>query len=239
MKSLILICTDDIDFYLLLDHVLEVEGFRSVLATGLDETVKVSLEHAPGMVVLDCRPQSFSAIDVFNRLKEMSETESIPIVALISPGAEVDHVQLLKAGIDDAFTRPISPAKLVGRMRGILSGEHSTTSFPDVRLQYADIEMDPTTHRVRRNGKEIHLGPIEFKLLRHLLQTPEQVFSRDELIGAAWPDNVYVGLRTVDVHMGRLRRALKTAAKHDIIRTVRAAGYALSDQTEENLPEAE
>jgi two-component system phosphate regulon response regulator PhoB len=239
MRPLILLGTEDIDFYMLLDHILEGEGFRCILATSVEEILNVSLEHSPEVIVLDCRPHSYSATDGLHRLKQKAETNSIPIVALISPGAEIEHVQLLKSGVDEAFTRPISPAKLVEQIRMILIGLKRPTLPNENNLRYADVEMDPITYRVRRNGKDIHLGPIEFKLLRHLLQTPEQVFSRDELITAAWPHNVYVGPRTVDVHMGRLRKALKLASDQELIRTVRAAGYALTDRPEDDASKAE
>lgn len=233
MKPLVLICTEDIDFFLLLDHVLETEEFRCMLATNHDEILKAVVEEIPGVVVLDCKPQSFSATDVFNHLKNKPETASTPVVALVDHGAETDYVRLLKSGIDDAFTKPVSPASLIERIRTILKGEHRAALSGSDALQYADIEMNLNSRRVRRNGKEIHLGPIEYKLLQHLLKSPEQVFSRDELIGAVWPSNVYVEPRTVDVHVGKLRKALKSVAPRDLIRTVRAVGYALTDQTDD------
>ena len=228
MRPLILVGTDDIELYLLLDYVLDAEGFRSMLATSAEEIQDVSSKQAPDAVLLDCRPQSFSCLEVFSGLRQRRETQSIPAIALISSGVGADHVQLLESGIEDAIIRPVSPAKIVERMRLIVVGKGSGLGRKNGALKYADVEMDLTTHRVHRNGKEIHLGPIEYKLLQHLLQAPEQVFSREDLISAAWPDNVYVRLRTVDIHVGRLRKALKSVDKRDLIRTVRSAGYALA-----------
>ncbi|MCG8597574.1 MAG: response regulator transcription factor, partial [Kiloniellales bacterium] len=170
MRPLILVGTDDIEFYLLLDYVLDAEGFRSMLATSAEEIQDVSSKQAPDAVLLDCRPQSFSCLEVFSGLRQRRETQSIPAIALISPGAEADHVQLLKCGIEDAITRPVSPAKIVERMRLIVVGKGPGLGRKNGALKYADVEMDLTTHRVHRNGKEIHLGPIEYKLLQHLLQ---------------------------------------------------------------------
>ncbi len=228
MRPSILIGTEDIDFYLLLDYVFDAEGFRSLLATSVEEIQEVSLKQAPQVVLLDCRPQSFSCPEIFSRLKQRHETKSVPTIALISPGAEADHVQLLKSGIDDALTRPVSPSKIVERIRTVVLGRGTSVARKNGALEYLGVEMDLTKHLVHRNGTEIHLGPIEYKLLRHLLQAPEQVFSRQDLIDAAWPENVYVRLRTVDIHVGRLRKALNAVDEQDLIRTVRSAGYALA-----------
>lgn len=230
MKSLILVSADDIDFYLLLDHVLKVEGFETCLASDLDETVEIAAERNPHTIVLDCRPESFPASETCARLKQDDRTKSIPVVALISQGAEKEHIELLKSGVDDAFTRPISPARLVEHIRANRGEAPSARSaLNGSLLTYANVELDPEGYRVHRAGREIHLSPIEFRLLRHLLQHPGQVFTRDDLVGAAWQKNVYVGPRTVDVHVGILRRALKAESESDLIRTVRSVGYALAE----------
>lgn len=229
MKPLIVIGTEDAEFYLLLDHVLQMEGFRCILASGIDEVLSASVARAPAGVILDCRPEFFSAAEAFHRLKGKAETNSIPVFALISPGAEIDHVELIKAGVDDAFTRPFAPSKMVERIRAVLAdGKGADALVGREALSYADVEMDLASHRVHRNGREVQLGPIEYKLLQHLLRSPEKVFSRKELIDAAWPRNVYVGPRTVDVHVGHLRKALNSGTNRDLIRTVRTAGYALT-----------
>ncbi len=229
MKPLILICTADADFYLLLSHILEVDGFASVLADTIEETFLLAAEKQPEAAILDCQPDSFSGAEVCERLKQDPQTQDIPVVALIGAGAETQHVDLLKAGVDESFIRPVAPAKLLGFLQTNLA-EHPLSddaSEGGKFLNYGDIEMSLVHYRVSRGGQDIHLGPIEFRLLHHLLQNPGQVFSRDELISAAWPENIYVELRTVDVHIGRLRRALATVEGTDVIRTVRSAGYAL------------
>lgn len=234
LKPLVLVCAEDIDFYLLLGHVLEVEGFDTDLARDLKEAVEIAGERNPHTIVLDCRPDSFPAAETCARLKQDDRTKSIPLVALVSPGAEKEYIELLKSGVDDAFTRPVSPAKLVNHIRANRGESPSMpTAMNGSVLSYADVELDPDTYRVRRAGREVHLCPIEFRLLRHLLQHPGQVFTRADLIGAAWQKNVYVGPRTVDVHVGQLRRALKAKSESDLIRTVRSVGYALADPDDE------
>lgn len=236
-KPLILVCVDDIDFYYMLDHVLEAEGLETLLASGPEEIQELARDRRPGAILLDCRPRSFSAAEVCGRLKRDPRTRSIRIVALVSQGGKKDYVDIVKAGVDETLMRPVLPVQLVERLRAMFersgdahdrptSGqEHSASERR--RMEYAGVELSLDTHRVRRNGCNIHLGPIEFKLLCRLLQKPEQVLSRDELISAAWEPKVYVGPRTVDVHVGRLRKALKSVSDKDLIRTVRSVGYAL------------
>lgn len=234
LKPLVLIGAEDIDLYLLLGHVLQVEGFDTELASNLEETVTIAVERNPHTIVLDCRPASFPAADTCARLKQDDRTKAIPVIALISPGAEKEHIELLKAGVDDAFTRPVSPAMLVDHIRPNRDESPSARTAPNgPLLTYANVELDPDGYRVWRGGREIHLSPIEFRMLRHLLQHPEQVFTREDLIGAAWQKNVYVGPRTVDVHVGILRRALKVESESDLIRTIRSVGYALAEPIEE------
>ncbi len=232
MKPLILIYSKDADFFLILCHILEVEGFRAKLVGSSDETFHGATEYDPAGIVLDCRPGCCAHLEVCSRLKNDPQTSGTTTVALISPGAENQVVDLIKLGIDECFVRPIAPIKLLEFLKTSLNCDQkeSRGANPDrLSLNYSDIEMDICTRRVRRNGEDIHLGPIEFSILHYLLQNPEQVFSRDELIKAAWPENVHVDLRTVDVHIGRLRRNLMAASNSNIIRTVRAAGYALDE----------
>lgn len=157
-------------------------------------------------------------------------------------GPEKISVELLKSGTDDAFARPDSPITPAGHMPA--NRARSTTARTAGKLTlltFADIELDPDSYRVRRGGREIHLCPIEFRLLRHLLENPGRVFTRDDLIGAGWRKNVYVGPRTVDVHVGQLRRALGAKSEKDLIRTVRSVGYILAkpgDDPDDDRPDA-
>jgi two-component system phosphate regulon response regulator PhoB len=228
MKPLIAICSQDTEFYLLLSHILEVDGFASTLASSVDEALMLAATKPVQVVVLDCRPDNQLAAGSA-RLRQDARTAALPCVALVSPGAEVQHIQLLRSGMDELFVRPFAPAKLLEYLRSRLgAGQRSQRGRS---LTYSDVEMQIDTHRVRCAGKEILLGPIEFKLLRHMLENPEKVISRDELIEVAWPISAGVGARMVDVHISLLRKILKQSSQSAAIRTVRLAGYALEHRS--------
>lgn len=231
MKPLIAICSQDADLYLLLSHILEVDGFAAVLAATVEDALELAERQAVRAVVLDCRPDNQMAAGS-GLLKQDGRTSALPCVALISPGAESQHIELLRSGIDERFVRPFAPAKLLEYLRSRLSiGQTSCLEFRTGKsLRYSDVEMQIDTHRVHVNGSEIALGPIEYKLLRHMLENPERVLSRDELIGVAWSDGGNVGQRTVDAHISQLRKLLRQRSKSVGIRTVRLAGYALEDR---------
>ncbi|MBZ9894624.1 MULTISPECIES: response regulator transcription factor [unclassified Mesorhizobium] len=228
MKPLIVICTHDAEFYLVLSHILAVDGFTSALTSNVDEIFELAAETTVRACVLDCRPDNRMA-DNCARLRQDARTSALPVVALIAAGAENQHLALLKSGINESFVRPLAPSKLLDYLHFKLgtSPEPGVRTPPAMSLKYGDVEMQVDSHHVRCNGREILLGPIEFRLLRHMLENPEKVVSRDELIAVAWPGNVYVGPRTVDVHISRLRKSLKHSSHGDIIRTVRLGGYAL------------
>ncbi|WP_027062627.1 winged helix-turn-helix transcriptional regulator [Mesorhizobium loti] len=232
MKPLIVICSHDAEFYLVLSHILAVDGFTSALASNVDEMFELAAATPVQAWVLDCRSDNRMA-DNCGRLRHDPRTSALPVVALIAAGAESQHLALLKAGINESFMRPLAPAKLLDYLHTKLeTGRQSgTRAQAAMSLSYGDIEMKVDSHHVRCNGREILLGPIEFRLLRHMLENPEKVLSRDELIAAAWPGNVYVGPRTVDVHISRLRKSLQHSTRGDIIRTVRLGGYALEHHT--------
>lgn len=232
MKPLIAICSQDADFYLFLSHILEVDGFACSLASSIDDVLALVAEKPVQAVLLDCRPDNQLAAQSAG-LKQDVRTGALPCVAVVHAGAEVQHIQLLRSGVDECFIRPFAPIKLLEYLRAVLAtgrtrghGPHSSKL-----LAYGDVEMQVDTHRVRCADREISLGPIEFKLLRHLLENPERVISRNELIGVAWPSSTSVGARTVDVHISQLRRLLKPCSQGAAIRTVRLAGYALARRT--------
>jgi two-component system phosphate regulon response regulator PhoB len=232
MKPLIAICSQDADVYLLLSHILEVDGFTTTLAGSIEDVLALAAEKPVQAVVLDCRPGNQLAAQSA-RLKQDARTSALPCVALVSPGAELQHIQLLRSGTDERFVRPFAPAKLLEYLRSRLaitqtSGQGRQNSKS---LMYRDLEMQIDAHRVRCAGREILLGPIEFKLLRHMLENPEKVLSREELIGVAWPSRAGVGARRVDVHISQLRKLLKQCSQRAAIRTVRLAGYALARRT--------
>ncbi|CDX53513.1 Phosphate regulatory protein [Mesorhizobium plurifarium] len=229
MKPVVLICSQDAELYLFLSHILGVDGFTSEPAGGVKEALAAADERELRAVVLDCGPASATGSTICATFKREPRTGGLPVIALIAPGAESQHLDLLKAGIDEIFVRPIAPATLLDclRTRLALCKPGSNGAENGSWLCCGSLEMKLDAYRVRGNGHDIHLGPLEFNLLRHLLEAPGRVFSRDELIEAAWPDNIHIGARTVDVHISRIRKALKAASPGSVIRTVRSAGYSL------------
>ncbi|RVT68967.1 response regulator transcription factor [Rhizobium sp. BT03] len=227
MNPMVLICSQDAEFYLNYSHILRMAGFASGLAGGFEEVLAMVDERDAQAVVLDCQPTSVAFSKSCVRLKRKLQLGDVPVVALIPPGAGSQQLDLLKAGIDESFIRPVAPAKVIDYLRA------KTVSAPPAphgrSLCCGDLEMMVDTYRVRCSGQEIHLGPIEFNLLRHLLEHPQKTFSRGDLIRAVWPDNIHVGERTVDVHISRLRRTLGTSSPRRIIRTIRSAGYCLEE----------
>jgi two-component system, OmpR family, phosphate regulon response regulator PhoB len=176
-------------------------------------------------VLLDWMLPLMSGIEVCRQLRRLPETRRLPIVMLTARGEEGDKLRGLDAGADDYVTKPFSPSELIARLRAVL--RRARPEREGETLQYQDLVMDLASHRVRRNGREVHLGPTEFRLLRHLLENQGRVFSREQLLDMVWGRDVYVEPRTVDVHIRRLRKAINNEKDSDLIRTVRAAGYAL------------
>ncbi|MER9841853.1 response regulator transcription factor [Mesorhizobium australicum] len=229
MKPVVLICSQDAELYLFLNHILGADGFTSEPAGGVKEALALADQRELHAVVLDCGPGSATGSTICARFKGEPRTGGLPVIALIAPGAENQHLDLLKAGIDESFVRPFAPAKLLDCLRTKLALPKPGSNGIENGswLCCGSLEMKLDAHRVRGNGHDIHLGPLEFNLLRQFLEAPGKVFSRDELIDAAWPDNIHVGERTVDVHISRIRKALKAASPGSVIRTVRSAGYSL------------
>ena len=227
-EPLVLISTGDVEFFLLLDHVLSAEGFAAVLADTPEELCQAVEDRGPDLILQDCKFEHPLDSDTCRRLRQTAEASGIPFIALIDANAVNDHIALLRAGVQEVLTRPVSPNKLLDRIRFLLNIDRQAANDGTV-VSYGDVEMDLKKHKVFRDGQDIHLGPIEFRILHHLLKNPGQVFTRDDLIVAAWPSNVYVVQRTVDVHVGRLRKALKEGSGSDLIRTVRSVGYGLAD----------
>ena len=225
MKPLIQIVEDETALVTLLRYNLEREGYRVAAAYDGDEAMVMAQEERPDLVLLDWMLPLTSGLEVCRRLRRQPETRDIPILMLTARGEEADRIRGLDSGADDYVTKPFSPAELIARIRAVL--RRSQPQIASETLSFADLTMDLAGHRVRRNGRDLHLGPTEFRLLRHLLQHPGRVFSREQLLDAVWGHDVYVEPRTVDVHIRRLRKAINTGPEPDLIRTVRAAGYAL------------
>jgi two-component system, OmpR family, phosphate regulon response regulator PhoB len=224
-KGRILLVEDDHALAQLLIFNFEREEFEVLHTPDGEEAMLLADESPPDLVLLDWMVEGLSGIEVCRRLRRRPTTANTPIIMLTARGEEEDRVRGLETGADDYVTKPFSPRELVARVQAVLrrvrpalAGEH---------LTYDDIEMDLGAHKVRRGGALIPLGPTEFRLLRHFLQHPRRVFSRERLLDAVWGHDSDIELRTVDVHIRRLRKAINDGGRSDIIRTVRAAGYAL------------
>lgn len=224
-KPTILVVEDEAPLMTLLRYNLEKQGFRvEEAADGQEALLRVS-EARPDLVLLDWMLPLLSGIEVCRQLRRMPETRSVPIIMLTARGEEGDKLRGLDSGADDYVTKPFSPSELIARVRAVL--RRTRPALNGEVLSYEDLTMDLAAHRVRRGGRDIHLGPTEFRLLRHLLEHQGRVFSREQLLDLVWGHDVYVEPRTVDVHIRRLRKALNADTEQDLIRTVRSAGYAL------------
>ena len=190
-----------------------------------EEALLLAQEAAPDLVLLDWMIEGLSGLEVCRRLRRRADTANVPIIMLTARGEESDRIRGLDTGADDYVVKPFSMVELTARVRAVL--RRIRPGLADDRITVGDIIIDRVAHRVKRQGKEIHLGPTEFRLLDYLMQHPGRVFSREQLLDAVWGSDVYVEARTVDVHIGRLRKALNGSSDGDPIRTVRSAGYSL------------
>lgn len=228
-SPLILVVEDEIDLVTLLTYNLEREGYRVASAYDGDEAVLVTGEQRPDLIVLDWMLPNRSGLEICRQLRRGDKTRDVPIIMLTARGEEADKVRALDSGADDYMAKPFSTVELLARIRAVL--RRAAPRISDEVLGYGDVEMDLAAHRVRRGGRDIHLGPTEFRLLRHFMQHPGRVFSREQLLDVVWGHDVYVEPRTVDVHIRRLRKALNDSEDIDLIRTVRSAGYALDSNS--------
>ncbi|MFO1176638.1 MAG: phosphate regulon transcriptional regulator PhoB [Paracoccaceae bacterium] len=208
-----------------LAYNLEAQGFVVRQADNGEEALLMVAEEAPDLIVLDWMLPNVSGIEVCRRLKSRSETRALPIIMLSARSEEVDLVRGLETGADDYMVKPYSVAELVARVRTQL--RRTRPASQGEILEFADITLDPTTHKVERGGNPVKLGPTEFRLLATFLEKPGRVWSRELLLDRVWGRDIYVDTRTVDVHVGRLRKALCAHGGKDPLRTVRGAGYAL------------
>ena len=193
-----------------------------------DEALLLARESVPDIVILDWMIEGVSGIEVCRRLRRNPETANVPIIMLTARGEETDRVRGLETGADDYLTKPFSPRELIARVGAVL--RRVRPALAGEVLHYGDLEMDVAAHKVRRSGRAVSLGPTEFRLLRHFLEHPSRVFSREQLLDSVWAHDSDIELRTVDVHVRRLRKALNDGERPDIIRTVRSAGYALDSE---------
>jgi len=208
-----------------LAYNLEAEGFRVAKAANGEEALMLVSESAPDIIVLDWMLPSVSGIEVCRQLKSRGETRAIPIIMLSARSEDVDKVRGLETGADDYVVKPYSVIELMARVRAQL--RRTRPSTVGERLEYEDIVLDSDTHRVTRAEQPLKLGPTEFRLLSTFMEKPGRVWSREQLLDRVWGRDIYVDTRTVDVHIGRLRKALCQHGGGDPLRTVRGAGYAL------------
>jgi two-component system phosphate regulon response regulator PhoB len=221
----LLVVEDEDALATLLQYNLDKEGYEVALAQDGEEALMMVDERLPDLVVLDWMLPKVSGIEVCRRLRSRSETRNIPIILLTARGEETDRIRGLDTGADDYVVKPFSMIELTARIRAVL--RRIRPGLAEDRIRQGDITIDRVAHRVRRGSREVHLGPTEFRLLDYLMQHPGRVFSREQLLDAVWGSDVYVEARTVDVHIGRLRKALNQEIENDPIRTVRSAGYSL------------
>ncbi|MFC3528984.1 phosphate regulon transcriptional regulator PhoB [Paracoccus mangrovi] len=208
-----------------LKYNLEAEGFEVVLAENGDEAMLLVAEEQPDLIVLDWMLPNVSGIEVCRRVKADPQTRQIPIVMLSARSEEVDRVRGLETGADDYVVKPYSVVELMARLRTQLRRTRPATMGE--RLSFADIILDAGEHRVFRAGQPLHLGPTEFRLLSTLMEKPGRVWTREQLLDRVWGRDIYVDTRTIDVHVGRLRKALMANGGDNPVRTVRGTGYSL------------
>ncbi|MFT4074462.1 MAG: phosphate regulon transcriptional regulator PhoB [Asticcacaulis sp.] len=228
MKPYIIIAEDEDALSTLLSYNLEKEGYDVGVATDGDEALVMVKERLPDLLVCDWMMPKVSGIEVCRRLRQQSSTRNLPIVMLTARSEETDRIRGLDTGADDYVVKPFSMVELMARIRAVL--RRIRPALSEDRVEFGEISVDRLSHRVQRAGRDIHLGPTEYKLLDYLMQYPRRVFSREQLLDAVWGNDVYVEARTVDVHVGRLRKALNHGDQFDPIRTVRSAGYSLDMQ---------
>jgi two-component system phosphate regulon response regulator PhoB len=224
-KGRILLVEDDAALAELLIYHFTREEFEVEHTPNGEEAMLLAQENAPDLVLLDWMVEGLSGIEVCRRLRRLPGSANVPIIMLTARGEEADRVRGLETGADDYVTKPFSPRELVARVGAVL--RRVRPALAGEQLSFADIEMDIVSHKVKRGNDTVQLGPTEFRLLRHFLEHPRRVFSRERLLDAVWGHDSDIELRTVDVHIRRLRKAINTEGKGDIIRTVRSAGYAL------------
>jgi two-component system phosphate regulon response regulator PhoB len=225
VKPLVLVVEDEAPLVTLLRYNLEKEGFAVAEAADGEEALLRIAEQKPDAVLLDWMLPLLSGIEVCRQIRRAPATRSLPVIMLTARGEEGDRVRGLNSGADDYVVKPFSLGELVARLRAVIRRAQPNAG-EDV-LRYADVTMDLVAHRVSRAGQPVHLGPTEFRLLRHFLQNPARVFSREQLLDRIWGHYAEVELRTVDVHIRRLRKALNEVGEGDLVRTVRSVGYSL------------
>ena len=221
----ILVVEDEPSQREVLAYNLKAEGFLVISADNGEDALLLVEEEKPDLILLDWMMPNLSGIEVCRRLKSSNKTRAIPIIMVSARSEEMDKVRGLEIGADDYLVKPYSVIELIARLRTQLRRTRAATIGETLHFQ--DIILDPETHKVFRDEAQLKLGPTEFRLLRTMMEKPGRVWSRDQLLDRVWGRDIYVDTRTVDVHIGRLRKALLKHGGTDPLRTVRGAGYAL------------
>ncbi len=224
----VLIVEDEPSMVELLRYNLESEGFEVASALDGEEAMLTIEEQKPDMVLLDWMLPKLSGIEICRRLRRDQEYRNLPVIMITARGEETDRVRGLDVGADDYMSKPFSPAELMARIRAVLRRHNPNMGSDNITV--ADVTMDLVAYKVNRGGRDLHLGPTEFKLLRYFMERVGRVLTREQLLDGVWGQNVYVEDRTVDVHIRRLRKALNAAGEADLIRTVRAVGYCFEKE---------
>jgi two-component system phosphate regulon response regulator PhoB len=228
-KPQLLLVEDDTALAELIRWHFEREEFEVCQTGDGEEALILAREQTPDIVLLDWMIENLSGIEVCRQLRKVESTANVPIIMLTARGEEDDRIRGLEIGADDYVTKPFSPRELVARAKAVL--RRVRPALAGKTLRFADVEMDTVAHKVKRGEALVALGPTEYRLLKHFLEYPSHVFSRERLLNSVWGHDSDIEIRTVDVHIRRLRKALNesigSAAKRDIIRTVRSAGYSL------------
>ena len=227
-KPMVLVVEDEASLVAMLRYNLEKQGFDVEEAVDGQEAIARIAESPPDIVLLDWMLPVMSGIEVCRQIRRRPATRDLPVIMVTARSEDQDAVRGLNTGADDYITKPFSMDALLARMRALLRRAGPPSSRG--QLEFHDIVMDQSAHRVQRNGRPLHLGPTEYRLLEFLMQHPRRVFSREELLNAVWGRDIHVEPRTVDVHIRRLRKSINGQGELDVVRTVRAAGYALDTE---------
>ena len=227
----VLIVEDEVAIVTLLRYNLEKEGYAVISTGDGEEALQMVKDHRPDIIVLDWMLPGMTGVEICKHIRWNQDIKNTPIIMLSARGEEGDRIRGLDSGADDYMVKPFSPPELISRINAVF--RRIRPSLSGKTLEFAGIVMDLTSHKVTRDGSDVHLSPTEFSLLRHLMEHPGRVFAREPLRDSVWGHDIYVELRTVDVHVRRLRKALNHDGKQpDLVRTVRSAGYALEENPE-------
>ncbi len=227
-QPLVLVVEDEASIATMLRYNLEKQGYRVAEAADGQEALNQIQEQQPDIVLLDWMLPLMSGIEVCRQIRRKPATRELPVIMVTARTEDQDAVRALNTGADDYITKPFNIESLLARMRALL--RRASVVPAKGQLNFHDIEMDLSTHRVTRATRRVHLGPTEFRLLEFFLRHPRRVFTREELLDAVWGHDIHVELRTVDVHIRRLRKSMNVDGELDVVRTVRAAGYALDTE---------